>query len=297
MAKIVFLLNRESSSFPSEESVAREWFAETSADPSTYSVVAEAGADLGAELTRALADDEVRRVVVGGGDGAVNHAAQTMAGGEKELGVVPLGNFNNFAGALGVPDDPREAIRVAFEGRARKVDCAEVNGVRFVNNASVGVYPEIVKEREREAYRGRVEKRLATVAAAWRALRNSPMIKARISDGERRVKVRSPIVFVGNNRYRLDPLGFGSRERLDGGTLDARALRTRNPWRLLRSAIAAADGRVKPLVKYVALEGAEIVVDFKRRERILVALDGELADLDPPLRFRSLPKSLTVIAP
>jgi diacylglycerol kinase family enzyme len=297
MAKIVFLLNRESSGFPSEESVARDWFEETSAEPSTYRVVIGAGEELGAELERALAEEDARRVVVGGGDGGVNHAAQKMAGGEKELGVVPLGNFNNFAGDLGVPDDPREAIRLAFEGRARKIDCAEVNGVRFVNNASVGVYPEIVKEREREEYRGRVEKRLATFAAAWRAFRKSPMIKARISDGERRVKVRSPIVFVGNNRYRLDPLGFGSRDRLDEGTLDARALRTRNPWRLLSSAIAAADGRVKPVVKYVRLEGAEIVVDFKRRERILVALDGELADLHPPLRFRSLPQSLTVITP
>lgn len=109
------------------------------------------------------------RVVVAGGDGTVSCAAQQLAGSEAELGLLPLGTLNHLARDLGLPTDLDEAAKVAATGNAIAIDVAEVNGHVFVNNASIGLYPLMVRAREGLQDGKGWPKWLSTIPAAYAA--------------------------------------------------------------------------------------------------------------------------------
>ncbi|HEY1107967.1 MAG TPA: diacylglycerol kinase family protein, partial [Opitutaceae bacterium] len=88
-------------------------------------------------------------IFVGGGDGTMNTAAGVLAGTGVPLGPVPLGTLNHFARDLGLPGEWREAVPVLATAAPRAVDVGEVNGRVFVNNCSLGSYPEAVRQRDR----------------------------------------------------------------------------------------------------------------------------------------------------
>ena len=76
-------------------------------------------------------------VVAFGGDGLVGALAGALKG-SAPLGILPAGRGNDFARALGIPQDPLEACRVLLEGSERALDLGEANGRAFVCIASLG---------------------------------------------------------------------------------------------------------------------------------------------------------------
>jgi diacylglycerol kinase family enzyme len=110
-------------------------------------------------------------LVAGGGDGTVSAAAAALADGDVVLGVLPLGTLNHFAKDLGIPLDLDAAAAAIVAGRTARVDVGEVNGRVFVNNSSIGLYPEIVLDRERQRRRLGRGKWPALAWAVWAALR------------------------------------------------------------------------------------------------------------------------------
>ena len=126
-------------------------------------LLADAGLD--AELTLADGGDAIiaaaRRAVeggaqlvaAGGGDGTINAVASVVAGSGVRFGVLPLGTLNHFAKDLGIPLTLPEAVRNLATGRPVAVDVGEVNGRIFLNNSSLGLYPDIVHDREKQQRR------------------------------------------------------------------------------------------------------------------------------------------------
>src|SRR3712207_2666906 len=105
--------------------------------------------DLSAVIERAArGDGEV--VVAGGGDGTVSAVASALAGSGKTLGVLPLGTLNHFAKDLAIPLDLGAAVETIVRGRVAEVDVGEVNGRVFINNSSLGLYPQIVAHRQEQ---------------------------------------------------------------------------------------------------------------------------------------------------
>ena len=90
--------------------------------------------ELGAAAVAARAD----AVVVWGGDGTFNEAASSLIGSSIPVGLVPAGSGNGLAGALGLPRDPRVALRVAFDGRPRTIDGGRMAGRCFFNIGGIG---------------------------------------------------------------------------------------------------------------------------------------------------------------
>ena len=84
---------------------------------------------------------------VGGGDGSIRSAASRLYETDIALGVRPLGTLNHFSKALGIPAEITEAIASLNRGEVKTVDVGSVNGQIFVNNASLGLYPEAVRRR------------------------------------------------------------------------------------------------------------------------------------------------------
>jgi diacylglycerol kinase family enzyme len=84
---------------------------------------------------------------------------------------------------------------------------------------------------------------------------------------------------------------------LDAGQLCLYVLNHRSPWGLLNMALRAAAGRLDQARDFAMLRGLGEVEIASRASRLPVALDGEVAVLRPPLRYRSRPRALRVFAP
>ena len=251
-----------------------------------------AGGDIGA-AARAAVEDGCSVLVAGGGDGTVSAAAQAVVGTGVPLGVLPLGTLNHFAKDLGIPQEPAEAVEVVVRGRVREVDVGEVNGRTFLNNSSLGVYPRIVELRSRLGGRGPA-KWIAALWATLAVLRRRPFLTVRIRTENEEVVRRTPFVFVGNNEYRMSGLHPASRESLDGGVLAVYVMDASQRRSLLRlgwDVLRLGPDRVSELD---LLRVTEAVVETGR-SRLELALDGEVAAVESPLRYRSRPGALRVI--
>jgi diacylglycerol kinase family enzyme len=245
---------------------------------------------------RAADDPGTDAVVAAGGDGTISAVAAALAGKPKPLGVIPRGTLNHFARDLGIPLALRDAAAVIAQRNVRRVDLGEVNGRAFINNSSIGLYPQIVRAREELRERLGGNKWIAMLVAALRVFRRHPTVRVRIGVGERTMLCNTPLVFVGNNRYEINGTSLGRRQRLDGGELSVYFTNRTGRFGLLRLALRALFGRLEQAKDFAALGVTEVWIETPRRQ-LRVALDGEVIQLPPPLHYRIRPASLRVLAP
>jgi diacylglycerol kinase family enzyme len=114
-------------------------------------------------------------------------------------------------------------------------------------------------------------------------------------DGRQLVR-RTPVVFVGNNRYKVSGLDIGSRDSLEEGVLCVYAVRKAGRLRLLRLGLRALMGRLERSGELDMLLVRELTIDTRRRA-LRVACDGEALVMTPPLHYRIRPRDLRVIVP
>jgi diacylglycerol kinase family enzyme len=235
-------------------------------------------------------------IAVGGGDGTIHTIAGMVVGTDIPIGILPLGTLNHFARDVGVPFDVGKAVAAIGAGHSRAVDVGEVNGTVFINNSSVGIYPSMVRDRERLRDRGRYAKWIAMVIATLRELQRFPRHRLRVTADGKVADYRTPCLFVGNNRYDLRFLSVGRRAALDGGLLHVYVARSSTRWGFVGFAIRTLLGVASPLNDLVELsvESAEITT---RSPCPYVALDGEVEMLRSPLRYRIRPRALRVLLP
>jgi diacylglycerol kinase family enzyme len=257
-------------------------------------LLAQSGEEMIARAKQAL-DDHAATVVAGGGDGTINAVASVLAGSSVRLGVLPLGTLNHFAKDLKIPLTLDEAVANAVFGVARKVDVGEVNGRIFLNNSSLGIYPDIVRDREQQQRHLGRGKWPAFGRALLAALRRFPFLSVRLKiNGEEHLR-RTPFVFIGNNEY-LQGLTIGARERLDSGKLCLYVAQKPTRLGLLRYAAHAMLGRLAQARDFDVLSAPELVIET-RHHHLRVATDGEVNLMKAPLHYRSQAGVLTVLAP
>ncbi|HEY8459819.1 MAG TPA: diacylglycerol kinase family protein, partial [Blastocatellia bacterium] len=236
-------------------------------------------------------------IAAGGGDGTISTVANQLVGTDVALGILPFGTLNHFAKDLRIPLDPREAVEVVCRGAIRRVDVGEVNGLYFINNSSLGVYPDAVRVRER--WRPWLGKWPALAIGALTVLRRFPVLKLGLDINGNRLRRRVPLLFVGNNAYSVEWPDLGGRERLDEGHLSLWLVREASRLALLRSAFRLLLGRLHLAPEIEASRVENLVVNSRRRRlrRLRVAIDGEVIRLRPPLRYQVRPQSLNVCVP
>ena len=259
------------------------------------SVALADGSEVASQVRKAVKQG-ARRVIVGGGDGTVNSAAGALAGSKVGLGILPLGTLNHFARDLGIPFDLDQAAAAIASGKERRVDIAEVNGHPFVNNASIGLYPLMVLDRDAQRERLGRSKRLAMLVASLRTMTRFHARRLKLSTDGGEARVDTPLLFVGNNDYRLALPGAGRRESLDGGRLCIMVMRSKSLPGFLAATGRALLGisRQDDMVRLDDVR--ELKVD-SARSHLTLAMDGETVTLAPPLTFRIRPRALRVIAP
>lgn len=265
-----------------------------SADGREAQVVVASGAAI-----RTAAREAIREgcdvVVAGGGDGTISTVAAELVGTDVPLGVLPLGTLNHFARDLGVPLDREAAVATILEGSVTRVDVGEVNGRVFLNNSSLGVYPAVVRERERYENTG-LGRWIAATWAALAVLRRHPFMAVRVTTDEGSIVRRTPFLLVGNNAYRMEGIRAATRASLAEGYLALYVMNAARRERLLWLALQVLLGRTRQIEELETLRVAEAFVET-RRSHLRAALDGEIIMLETPLHYRTRPGALQVIVP
>ena len=256
-------------------------------------------ASTGSELVamiRAAVSEHPRAIVAGGGDGTISSAAALLAGTDISLGVLPLGTLNHFAKDLRIPLAIDKAVQCIVGGNTMLVDVGEVNDRVFINNSSLGLYPDMVRDRERQQHRLGRGKLNSLLWASVAAFRKWPFmtVALEVRGGERRY--RTPLVFIGNNEYRMEGFEIGERERLDGGQLSVYVVKEPGRAPLVVLALQALIGRLRQSRDFEAVLATECVIETPHAQ-LLVATDGEVATMSSPLRYRIRPSSLRVLVP
>jgi diacylglycerol kinase family enzyme len=235
-------------------------------------------------------------VVAAGGDGTVNAVASALAGTTVPLGVLALGTLNHFARDMRLPLDVQQAVAAIAEGRTVRVDVGRVNDRTFVNNASIGVYPNIVELRDRMRRQGR-SKLTAFARATITVLRTYRGVTIALTSDNGRWVGRTPFVFVGNNEYTVDGFGLGERQTLVQGRLVAYVAPRMRSRRLPLLFARALAGRALQSGAFEIFAARHLELSMSAGLRVRVALDGEVSTMTPPLRFASDPQALHVLHP
>ncbi len=254
------------------------------------------GGDEIADLAKKAASGDARIIVGCGGDGTIALIAGICSATGKTLGIIPLGTLNHFSKDLDIPQDIDGAVALIAEGSERRVDLGEVNGRTFINNSSIGLYPQIVLHREAQQQRLGRGKWSAAALAALRVFRRSPFLKVKFElDGVAFVR-RVPFVFIGNNVYEMDLYNIGSRKRLDSGKLSVYFLHRTGRLGVLELLFRTLIGRLRQWRDFEAVETDELTIDT-RKSKMIVACDGEVEVIETPLNYKILPGALSVIVP
>jgi YegS/Rv2252/BmrU family lipid kinase len=245
---------------------------------------------------KAIAERGDPLLIVGGGDGTIGAAASALVGTDTRLGILPLGTLNHFARDLRIPTDLEEACALIAKGSDRRVDVAEMNDRLFINNSAIGLYPLMVVDRDLQRRRLGRSKRLAMLVASLRTLARFNHQRLTLTVNDEKARVDTPLLFVGNNDYRIDIGAPGQRESIEDGELCVLVMRKKTRAGLIAASIRALFNRSRA-DDMVYLDGVERLRVDSRRSQLAVSLDGEVVSSAPPLDYRIRKKALRVIAP
>ena len=254
---------------------------------------AESGDDVTRHATEALAEG-ASLVVAGGGDGTVSTIAGLLIGTRVTLGVLPLGTLNHFAKDVGIPEAIEAALGVVADGRVAEVDVGEVNGRMFLNNTGLGLYPDMVHQRDQRA--PGASKWAAAIWEGLRALMRYRLLGVRIVVNGETLLRRTPAVMIGNNEYTLQSLAAPTRPRLDAGMLSLYVPHPTARLTLVWFAVRALLWRSLPEDRFDLSLTDSLTIE-SRRHQLRVSLDGEVTTMAPPLTYRSRPRALRVMVP
>ena len=249
-----------------------------------------------AEKAQKAAQAGAEMIVVGGGDGTISAAAGAIAGTGTSLGILPLGTLNHFARDLGMPMKLDDAAKVIAAGQAREVDVAEVNGRTFINNSAIGLYPLMVIDRDLQQQRLGRSKRLAMVVAALRTLARFHHDRLTLTVNDEQARLDTPLLFVGNNDYRIDIGAPGHRDSLQDGKLCVLVMRKKTRRGMIAASIRALLNRTRP-DDMVRLDDVARLRVASRRKHLPISVDGEVTALTSPLDYKVRKRAFKVIAP
>lgn len=177
------------------------------------------GADIPAAARRAAARARAHGVpvVAAGGDGTINAVAQAAHDVGCPMGVVPQGTFNYFSRTHRIPLDTEAATQALLAARPKPVQVGDVNGRLFLVNASLGLYPDLLEDREKFKSQFGRNRVIALVSALITILREHRQLRLRIeASGEER-NVHASTLFVGNNRLQLQQVGLPPTRAIEQG--------------------------------------------------------------------------------
>lgn len=240
-------------------------------------------------IRRAREEGGFSAVVAAGGDGTLRLAAESLAGSDLPLGLLPMGTENVLARAMGVPFDLEGACRHLVRCPVRAMDLGRVGGRHFLCFTGIGFDAQVVEEVDlqvKEAL-GSLAYVAAAVGTAWKHRDLVP--RARLTVDGRIFEHEFWLILVGNIPLYGGQLRLTPRACPRDALLDVCVFRRTDLPGVLRQWAAAARG-VHPRIPEVGYyQGREIVIETD--PPIPYQMDGDSGGLTP-VRLVAAPGAL-----
>jgi diacylglycerol kinase family enzyme len=243
-------------------------------------------------------------LVAAGGDGTINAVARQAVDHGCAFGVLPQGTFNYFARTHGIPEELDEAVHALLAARIHPVQVGMVNDRMFLVNASIGLYPKLLEEREADKKQFGRSRLVAALSALKTVLSPHRRLRLVLHIDGKLERLRTATFFVGNNRLQMEQIGIDPMSAaVEDGRLAAMAPRTRGKLGMLWLMLHGALGRMGRLdhadeLATFSFKQMEVKVrKLARRHQVKVATDGEVTMMSNPLQFRVLEGQLLLLKP
>ena len=238
-------------------------------------------------------------VVAAGGDGTINAVAGAVLGSGCPFGVLPQGTFNYFGRANAIPQETRAAALALVGARATPVQVGQVNGKVFLVNASLGLYPQLLEDREAWKQQLGRSRAVAFLSGLMTLVRYRRQLRLEVDLAGRTTTLRTPTLFVGNNHLQLERVGIDAQDAgaVKQGGLAAIVLRPIGSLALLGLLLRGVIGRLGDAENVDSFSFRRLTVRPRGKRRIKVATDGEIVWMNSPLVFEVSPKPLLLLVP
>ena len=236
-------------------------------------------------------------VVAAGGDGTINTVAQAALDGGCLFGVLPQGTFNYFSRTHGIPLDTAEATKVLLHGLVRPVQVGLINDRLFLVNASLGLYPKLLENREAHKQKFGRTRLVAFLSALMTLLSPHRHLVLTLEEGGERQVMQTATLMVENNALQLEEVGLSEASAVQQGELAAIVVKAKGVLQMLSVVARAALGRLGQADTVSTFSFTSLTVRPLRQRRIKIATDGEVSWLIPPLVFRVAPRPLLLMVP
>lgn len=237
-------------------------------------------------------------VVAAGGDGTLNAVAQETIQHDCPFGVLPQGTFNYFGRVHGISQDTESAARALLRARMEPVQLGFVNGKIFLVNASLGLYPQLLEDREAFKQKLGRSRIVALFSGLMTLLRGHRQLTLEIETASGSRTLRTPTLFIGNNPLQFERLGLeDSAAALERGQLAAVAMNPIGSLAMLGLALRGALGQLGEAEKLMHLTFRRMTVRLRGKRRIKLATDGEIQWMKFPLTFEVAPHALQLLVP
>ncbi|WP_374245382.1 diacylglycerol kinase family protein [Zoogloea sp.] len=239
-------------------------------------------------------------LVAVGGDGTLNAVAAAALEAGAAFSVIPGGTFNYFGRSNGFPTDPEAAIHAVLRGRLRPIQVGRVNERIFLVNASLGLYPQLLEDREAFKRQWGRSRPVAWGAALLTLLGRHRLHRLHLQSGDVDEHLLASTLFVGNNRLQLSHIGLPEAGEVDAGQLVGLVLRPVGRLGLVRLALQGVLGRLADADEVERRVFRRLWVApgrWWRRRQVRIAVDGEQLRMRTPLVFEVAPRPLWLVAP
>ena len=247
-------------------------------------------------LLRHRQAENVGVVVAAGGDGTLNAVASKLMGTDIPMGILPLGTFNYVARVLNIPLDLLDAAKAIGEGQPRSVHVAQLNQHIYLNNASLGLYPLFIQKREQfNKHFGRFPLHAYTSALDV-LIRDRKELKLEVEVDGQRYPVKTPLIFFGNNQLQLAEMKLRIAEAAEEGKVAGVVVAKSDKRTLFKTLWQLIKGNLDQASDVYSFAADEVIVHSKRN-KLTVAVDGEIVTMTPPLKITVRKHALNVMVP
>mgnify|MGYP002651706600 FL=1 len=247
-------------------------------------------------LLRHRQAENVGVVVAAGGDGTLNAVASKLMGTDIPMGILPLGTFNYVARVLNIPLDLLDAAKAIGEGQPRSVHVAQLNQHIYLNNASLGLYPLFIQKREQfNKHFGRFPLHAYTSALDV-LIRDRKELKLEVEVDGQRYPVKTPLIFFGNNQLQLAEMKLRIAEAAEAGKVAGVVVAKSDKRTLFKTLWQLIKGNLDQASDVYSFAADEVIVHSKRN-KLTVAVDGEIVTMTPPLKITVRKHALNIMVP
>ncbi len=250
----------------------------------------------------AQARDQHRQVVlIAGGDGTLNEAANALAHSDVALGVLPCGTANVWARQIGLPiptplrpDRLVEAARLLLDGSIRPIDLGRARDRYFVMWSGIGLDALVTATIEP---RPKWAKRLGVISYGVHALMTMLQFRGTrmlVVVDDHRIRCRALMVLVSNAQLYGGIAEIAPEAIMDDGILDVRIYKGDSFWQMLRHLLRVILRQRAPDPQLIQVRGQHISVVTRRT--CYVHVDAEPCDRTP-ITIEVAPLALQMIVP